>query len=119
MTAKARSRSLHRDAPLDDRNACHHGHQEWGRGGGAVGACFLQFSQCTVLSRCGIALTEFDASAIVLDEAEGSGDASAPGLPCDVLHGGHRDVRTTQIYTHLLNRRPDGVRSPADRLRDL
>jgi integron integrase len=29
---------------------------------------------------------------------------------------GHRDVRTTMIYTHVLNRGPGGVRSPADRL---
>ena len=29
---------------------------------------------------------------------------------------GHRDVRTTMIYTHVLNRGRHGVRSPADRL---
>jgi integron integrase len=29
---------------------------------------------------------------------------------------GHRDVRTTMIYTHVLNRGPFGVQSPADRL---
>ena len=29
---------------------------------------------------------------------------------------GHRDVRTTMIYTHVLNRGPGAVRSPADRL---
>jgi integron integrase len=31
---------------------------------------------------------------------------------------GHRDVATTLIYTHVLNRGPAGVRSPADRLED-
>jgi integrase len=29
---------------------------------------------------------------------------------------GHKDVFTTMIYTHVLNRGPAGVRSPADRL---
>ena len=29
---------------------------------------------------------------------------------------GHRDVRTTMIYTHVLNRGRLGVRSPADTL---
>jgi integron integrase len=29
---------------------------------------------------------------------------------------GHQDVRTTMIYTHVLNRGPAGVRSPADRM---
>jgi site-specific recombinase XerD len=29
---------------------------------------------------------------------------------------GHRDVSTTMIYTHVLNRGWGGVRSPADRL---
>jgi site-specific recombinase XerD len=29
---------------------------------------------------------------------------------------GHRDVRTTMIYTHVLNRGPLGIRSPADLL---
>jgi site-specific recombinase XerD len=29
---------------------------------------------------------------------------------------GHSDVRTTMIYTHVLNRGPLGVRSPADLL---
>ena len=29
---------------------------------------------------------------------------------------GHKDVATTMIYTHVLNRGPSGVRSPADRL---
>ena len=28
---------------------------------------------------------------------------------------GHKDVATTMIYTHVLNRGPAGVRSPADR----
>ena len=30
---------------------------------------------------------------------------------------GHKDVTTTMIYTHVLNRGPLGVRSPADRVR--
>ncbi len=29
---------------------------------------------------------------------------------------GHKDVRTTMIYTHVLNRGVRGVLSPADRL---
>ena len=29
---------------------------------------------------------------------------------------GHREVKTTMIYTHLLNRGGRGVQSPADRL---
>ena len=32
---------------------------------------------------------------------------------------GHHDVSTTQIYTHVLNRGPGGVTSPADRVLDL
>lgn len=28
---------------------------------------------------------------------------------------GHNDVKTTMIYTHVLNRRPVAVRSPVDR----
>jgi site-specific recombinase XerD len=32
---------------------------------------------------------------------------------------GHRDVSMTQIYTHVLNRSPSGVESPADLMTDL
>jgi integron integrase len=32
---------------------------------------------------------------------------------------GHKSVNTTMIYTHVLNRGPAGVRSPADRLAEL
>lgn len=35
-------------------------------------------------------------------------------LPKELL--GRRDVTTTQIYTHVLNRGPFGVRSPADQM---
>jgi site-specific recombinase XerD len=31
---------------------------------------------------------------------------------------GHTDVSTTMIYTHVLNRGPGGVQSPADGLFD-
>jgi site-specific recombinase XerD len=31
---------------------------------------------------------------------------------------GHKDVATTMIYRHVLNRGPAGVRSPADRLQE-
>jgi hypothetical protein len=33
-----------------------------------------------------------------------------------VSRAGHRDVSTTMIYTHVVNREGRGVRSPADRL---
>jgi integrase len=29
---------------------------------------------------------------------------------------GHQDIRTTMIYTHVVNRGPAGVQSPADKL---
>jgi len=29
---------------------------------------------------------------------------------------GHKDVKTTMIYTHVLNRGPHGIQSPADKL---
>jgi site-specific recombinase XerD len=31
---------------------------------------------------------------------------------------GHKDVRTTMVYTHVLNQGPKGVRSPMDKLSD-
>ena len=33
-----------------------------------------------------------------------------------LLFLGHRDLSTTMIHTHFLNRGPAGVRSPADRM---
>ena len=30
---------------------------------------------------------------------------------------GHKDVNTTMIYTHILNRGPQGVKSPAEILK--
>ena len=50
---------------------------------------------------------------------------AAAGPGSDVIEGGydirtiqellgHSDVKTTMIYTHVLNRGPSGVRSPAD-----
>jgi hypothetical protein len=38
-----------------------------------------------------------------------------PHLPSQELLG-HQDVSTTMIDTHVLNRGPAGVRSPADRM---
>ena len=32
---------------------------------------------------------------------------------------GHSDAKTTMVYTHVLNRGPSGVRSPADLLREM
>ena len=37
-------------------------------------------------------------------------------LSCYGLSLGYRDVSTTMIYTHVLNRGGRGVNSPADRL---
>ncbi|NTU50090.1 MAG: tyrosine-type recombinase/integrase [Desulfobulbaceae bacterium] len=42
-------------------------------------------------------------------------DAQKPIRAVEELLG-HNDVRTTMIYTHVLNRGPSGVRSPVDGL---
>ena len=43
----------------------------------------------------------------------------APGARSQLISEllGHKDVETTMIYTHVLNRGGDGVHSPLDRLR--
>jgi hypothetical protein len=40
---------------------------------------------------------------------------SGTALPPSLLEDGY-DIRTTMIYTHVLNRGPVAVRSPADRM---
>ena len=45
-----------------------------------------------------------------------SGTAEGPPWESGVSLLGHRDVSTTMLSTHVLNRRGLGVRSPADQL---
>ena len=47
---------------------------------------------------------------------ERPGEAAGPGHPGNLGQElvGHRDVKTTMIYTHVLNGGPAGVHSPAD-----
>ena len=55
----------------------------------------------------------------LIAQNEIAGAVTVVVTPDRTLHlesNGHADVSTTMIYTHVLNRGPAGVRSPADRL---
>jgi integrase len=56
--------------------------------------------------------------ALVAAGVPGATDLLASGYDIRTVQEllGHRDVKTTMIYTHVLNRGGHGVTSPADRL---
>ncbi len=64
---------------------------------------------CFQPSRLNTTTIPTDLSASLLEEDGYDTRTAQEGL-------GHKDVSTTMIYTHVLNRGPAAVRSPADRL---